>query len=208
MSKISCLRFSWKWQVGKILSSFLFYLVFIFICLIHFLLCFHLCFFHLHHHLYGGSALKNPLPIQETQVWSLCWEGLLEKKMAAHSSILALKIPWKEEPGRLQSKGSQRATSPFTLSPFSLHQKGVLEGLWVIWKGYVCVSHSVMSYSLQSHELWSTRLLCPWDFPGKSTRVGCHFLLQGIFLTQGSNPSLLHCRQTLYPLSHQGSPPI
>jgi len=36
--------------------------------------------------------------------------------------------------------------------------------------------------------------------------VGCHFLLQGIFPTQGSNPGLSHCRQTLYPLSHQGSP--
>ena len=35
------------------------------------------------------------------------------------------------------------------------------------------------------------RLLCPWDFPGKKTGVGCHFLLWGIFLTQGSNPSLL-----------------
>ena len=34
----------------------------------------------------------------------------------------------------------------------------------------------------------------------------CHSLLQGIFLTQGSNPGLLHCRQILYPLSHQGSP--
>ena len=42
--------------------------------------------------------------------------------------------------------------------------------------------------------------------PGKSTRVGCHFLLQGIFPTQGSNPGLLHCRQALYHLSHQGSP--
>ena len=36
--------------------------------------------------------------------------------------------------------------------------------------------------------------------------MGCHFLLQGTFLTQGSNPGLLHCRQMLYPLSHQGSP--
>ena len=43
------------------------------------------------------------------------------------------------------------------------------------------------------------------DSPGKNTGVGCHFLLQGIFPTQGWNPSLLHCRQTLYPLSHQGS---
>ena len=45
-----------------------------------------------------------------------------------------------------------------------------------------------------------TRLLRPWNFPGKS----CHFLLQGIFLTWESNPGLLHCRQTLYPLRHQG----
>ena len=43
------------------------------------------------------------------------------------------------------------------------------------------------------------------DFPGQNTGVGCHALLQGIFSTQGSNPSLQHCRQILYRLSHQGS---
>ena len=43
------------------------------------------------------------------------------------------------------------------------------------------------------------------DSPGKNTRVGCHSLLQGIFPTQESNPGLLHCRQILYQLSHQGS---
>ena len=46
------------------------------------------------------------------------------------------------------------------------------------------------------------------DSPGKNTRVGCHALLQGIFLTQGSNPCLLHCRWILYHLSHQQSPRI
>ena len=49
----------------------------------------------------------------------------------------------------------------------------------------------------------------PRDSPGKNTRVGCHFLPQRIFSTQGSNPHflcLLHCRWILYPLSHQGSP--
>ena len=51
-----------------------------------------------------------------------------------------------------------------------------------------------------------TTLLGPWDFPGESTGVGWHFLLQGIFVTQGSNPGLPHCRQTLFCLSHQGSP--
>ena len=44
------------------------------------------------------------------------------------------------------------------------------------------------------------------DSPGKTTRMGCHALLQGIFPTQGSNPGLLHCRQILYHLSHQVSP--
>ena len=49
------------------------------------------------------------LPIMwEIQVQSLGWEDLLEKEMATHSSILAWKIPWMKEPGRLQSMGSQR----------------------------------------------------------------------------------------------------
>ena len=43
-----------------------------------------------------------------------------------------------------------------------------------------------------------TRLLCPWDFPGRNTGVGCHFLIQWIFPTQGSNPGLLHCRRILF----------
>ena len=46
------------------------------------------------------------------------------------------------------------------------------------------------------------------DSPGKNTGVGCHALLQEIFLTQGSNSGLPHCRQILYHLSHQGSPRI
>ena len=51
------------------------------------------------------------------------------------------------------------------------------------------------------------RFLCPWDFPGKNSGVGCHFLLQGFFLTQGSNLRLLHWRADSLLLSHEGSPP-
>ena len=51
--------------------------------------------------------------------------------------------------------------------------------------------------TLRPHGLQPTRLFCPWDFPGKDTGVGCHFLLQGIFLPQGLNPGLLHCRRIL-----------
>ena len=46
----------------------------------------------------------------------------------------------------------------------------------------------------------------PWNSSGKNTKVGSHSILQGIFQTQRSNSSLLHCRQILYHLSHQGSP--
>ena len=63
-----------------------------------------------------------------------------------------------------------------------------------------------MSDYVELHRRQPTRLLCPWDSPGKNTGVGCHALLQGIFPTQESNLCLLHCRQSLYPLSHVGSP--
>ena len=65
-----------------------------------------------------------------------------------------------------------------------------------------------ITYECVCHGLQPVRLLCPWDLPGKNTGVGCHSLLQGIFLTQGSNPGLLQCRQILYQLSHQGTNPI
>ena len=56
---------------------------------------------------------------------------------------------------------------------------------------YAC-SISQSCPTLRLHELWPARFLCWWDFIGKNTRVGCHVLLQGIFLTQGLNPHLLH----------------
>ena len=79
---------------------------------------------------------------------------------------------------------------------------------WRIYTTDVCVSCSVVSDSLHP---WTaachapgSRLLCPWDSLGKNAGVGCHSLLQGIFSTQGLNLGLLHYRQSLYHLSHQG----
>ena len=74
----------------------------------------------------------------------------------------------------------------------------------------VCVSLYVLVAQLcptlcDPHGLQPTRLLCPWDFPGKDTGVGCHFLLQGIFPTQGLNLGLLHRKQILYHLSYEGN---
>ena len=65
---------------------------------------------------------------------------------------------------------------------------------------------SVVWDSLWPHGLYPTRLLCPWDFPGKYTGVGCHALLQVIFPTQGSNPCLLYWQVDSSPLSHWGKP--
>ena len=55
-----------------------------------------------------------------------------------------------------------------------------------------CPVASVVSDSLRPYGLKPARLLCPWNFPGKNAGVGCHALLQGTLLTQGSNPYLLH----------------
>ena len=68
----------------------------------------------------------------------------------------------------------------------------------------ICVSHSVVCNSLRPHGLYSLPG-SSWDSPGKNTGVGCHSLLQGTFLTQGSNPDLLHCRQIPYHPSREAS---
>ena len=108
-----------------------------------------------------------------------------EKEMATHSSTLAWRIPWREQPGRLQSMGLQSQT-------------------WL--SNFTSVAKSRLTL-LQSQGLKPARILCPWDFPDKNTGVGCHFLLQGIFLIQGLNPHLLHWQVGSLPLSHQGNPP-
>ena len=69
---------------------------------------------------------------------------------------------------------------------------------------------SVTFDSMRPYELQPTRLLCPWDSPGKNTGVGCHALFQGIFPTQGSNPCLLHLlhwQASSLPLVPPGSEP-
>ena len=60
------------------------------------------------------------------------------------------------------------------------------------------LSRSLVSDSLRPRRLSPTRDLCPWDFPGKNTGVGCYFLLPRIFLTQGLNLHFLNYRHILY----------
>ena len=83
---------------------------------------------------------------------------------------------------------------------YSIYSKGFLPkvvDIMVIW--FKCTLFGTP---------WTVTYQIPPSMGFSNTGVGCHFLLQGIFLTQGSNLGLPHCRQMLYCLSHQGSPII
>ena len=127
----------------------------------------------------------------EIHARSLGWEDPLEKGAASHSSILAWRISWTEEPGRLQSMGSQRVGHDWTTNTSSVgpqtpvstegYEEGqVIHACVCAWCGVcVCVYVlvTVVSDSLWPHGLKPTRLLCPWDSPGKNIGVDCHYLL-------------------------------
>ena len=66
-----------------------------------------------------AQMVKNPPAVWETWVWSLGWGDPLEKGMATHSSILAWRIPWTQEPGKVQSMGSQRVRHDWTTNTFT-----------------------------------------------------------------------------------------
>ena len=68
----------------------------------------------------------------------------------------------------------------------------------------LCIGCLVVSDSLRPRGLECTRLLCPWNSPGKNTGVGCHSLLQGIVPNQGSNPGLLHWQVNYLPFEPSG----
>ena len=82
----------------------------------------------------GGLVIKNLPAMQETQVWSLGREGLLEKEMTTHSSIPAWKIPWTEEPGRLQ-----RTHSNLNFLSFFFNTSGT-------WVSSLCKGHANCLY--------------------------------------------------------------
>ena len=142
--------------------------------------------------------------------------------------ILVWRIPWTEEPGGLWSMGSQRvghnwATEHTRMNTYYLLRQDafynqlclaldISSQKYTTGYFYMCryncwcclVAKSCLTLLLPS-ELQPDRILFPGDFPGKNTGVSCHFLLQGIFLTQESNPSLLHWQTGSLPLSYQGS---
>ena len=109
----------------------------------------------------------------------LIYLSLLERLKQPWLDILQFFVAW--SPGKMKQAESMKVTR---------------------WK-WKC-SRSVVSNSLWSYRLYvAARILSPWDFPGKNTGVGCHFLLQGIFWTQRLNSGLPHFGQALYHLTWQ-----
>ena len=137
-----------------------------------------------------AQRVKHLPTMQETQVRSLGREDLLEKEMATHSSTLAWKIPWMEDPVGLQSMGLQRVGHEWVTSL-------LLQRIFPTQGSNLHLLCEVMKVA----QLCPT-LRRPWNSPGQNTGVGSLSLLQGIFPTQGSNPGLPHCRQILYQLSY------
>ena len=83
-----------------------------------------------------------------------------------------------------------------------------------VWENHVYPAHVISENAVCSvlslcDPMKPNRFLCPWDFPDKNTGVGCHFLLQGSFSTQGWNPHLLrllHWQVDSLPLAPPGKP--
>ena len=115
---------------------------------------------------FPGGASGKELPAnareEETWVWSLGWEDPLEEGMATHSSILAWRIPWTEEPGGLQSLGSQRIGHDWSElacthkaintmeSDYSPHEHGFLfklnRGLIILWRNNFCNNLKILFF--------------------------------------------------------------
>ena len=121
-------------------------------------------------------------------IWRWVTESYREASLVAQTvkCLSAMWETWVQSPGQEDPLDKKMATHSNTLA----------------WKIPWTEEHG----RLQSMGSQRVRLLHQWDFPGKNTGVGCHFLLQEIFPTQGLNPGLPHCRSLLYRLSHHGSP--
>ena len=164
------------------------------------------------------------------QVWSMDWIPgdwiPREDEMATHSSILAWRIPWTEEPGGLQTMGSQRVGHNWAhmhtcrkttlvrgfLGKFGHHLTDLCWEIKMINRKYfkhikepptVSIKQGILLLILNNFKLYS-----PGNSPGWTTGVGSLSLLQRNFPTQGSNPGLPCCRQILNQLSQKGSPRI
>ena len=127
-------------------------------------------------------------------MWPGCETGWLHFILPPPAEVTVPSLPLGSLPGSHQSPPTPTTTQELA-NP--LRSQIMIET--------VLATHSCPTLC-DSHGLQPTRLLCSWDSPGKNAGDGCHSLLQGIFLTQGLNPGLLHCRRDSLPSDPPGKP--
>ena len=131
---------------------------------------------------------ESTLPMRCPKYWSFSFSIIPSKEILG---LISLRMDWWD---LLGVQGTLKSLLQHHSSKASILQRSDFFTVQLYkWKW----SHSVVSDSFWPRVLYPTRLLPPWDSPGKITGVGCHFFLQGIFPTQRSNPGLLHSRQML-----------
>ena len=142
-----------------------------------------------------SSVGKESAYSAETQVRSLGWEDPLEKEMATHSSILAWKISWTQEPGGLQSMGSLRVRHDWATNTYLLTYPSRDTHTWK------CESCSIVPSSLQPYGLRPARLLCCMEFSRQEYWIALSCSSPGDIHDPGTKTGSLHCRHILYHLS-------
>ena len=112
---------------------------------------------------------------------------------------------WKQGVTNIHSRIIHKSQNKETRTQTCIHRQ--VNGNEVWCSLCVCLRSATQSrLTLRPRGLCPTRLLCPWDFPGKNTGMGCHSLLQGIFPTQESNLYRLHWQADFLRWRHLGSP--
>ena len=135
------------------------------------------------------EKMEGPEGVERTGACVCCGRSVLNRKVSLMESHFSWdwKVIMKYPMWVTREQNSRQRYEQVKRAPGQVYTRNGGGGLVPKW----CPT-------LWHQGLWATRLLWPWNFPGKNTVGCCHFLLQGIFLTQGSNPCLLqHCRQIL-----------
>ena len=149
--------------------------------------------------------------LYETWVQSLGGEDPLEKGVATHSSVLAWRIPCTEEPGVLPSIALQRVRHDWSYLAGKPSSSLYTHCKLLAFKWHTHSTVTVLKWKVKVLVTQSCGTLCdpmdrsPWNSPDRNTKMAHYALLQRIFLAQGLNPGLLHCRHIPYCLSDQES---
>ena len=141
----------------------------------------------------GGSVVKNPPAVQETQeiqVWFLGWEDPLEEGTATHSSILAWRIPWTEEPGGLQSMGLQRSHTWLKRQSTHIYMLSIMHFIFYLFLVEIKLIYYIVCFSCPT---W-----CPY-FCGAYCMLATNSLVSTGCYTV-TDPLYLFCALALSPL--------